>query len=153
MRCTGAAAFGFTTETTGTLNDSVWVRSAACALSRGRIPTARASSTSTSGVKRISRVFRDEVPFGSSAFIFGSLAFMLLLPLIRGQRGHRGRMRLAALEPSVYRRKYDGHEQQGGHGSEQQPADHGAPQGSVLLAAIAELECHRQHSDHHGEGA
>src|SRR6266404_1009957 len=139
MRCAAGAAFGFTTETTGTLSDSVWVRSAACAFSRGRIPTARASSTSTSGVKRSSLVFKDGVPVGSPAsrltvalrsftslpltgLSFTSLSFMISLPLICGQGGRRGRMRLAALEPSVYRRKDDRHEQQGGHGSEHEPA-------------------------------
>src|SRR5882762_1616206 len=143
MRCTAGAAFGFTTETTGTLNESVCARSAACALSRGRIPTPRASSKITSGVKRSRRVCMDRVTFGisasifgSTAFIFGSSAVMWLLSLIGGLGGHRGRMRLAALEPSVYRRKYDGHEQQCGHGSEQEPADHGAPEGCVLLAAV-----------------
>src|SRR5258708_26100365 len=170
MRCTAGAAFGCTTETTGVLNVSVCVSRGACAFSRGRIPTPRASSTSTSGVNRISRALRGGGTFGTSAltfgswaltfgswafifgpsaFIFGSSAFMLLLPLIRGQRGHRGRMRLAALEPSVYRRKDDGHEQQGRHGSEQEPADHGAPQGSVLLAPVAETAGHRQHADQH----
>src|SRR5882762_2832784 len=156
MRCAAGAAFGFTTETTGTLSDSVWVRSAACAFSRGRIPTARASSTSTSGVKRSSLVFKDRrVPVGSPAspvavalrsfmsspltgLSFTSLSFMISLPLICGQGGRRGRMRLAALEPSVDRRKDDRHEQQGGHGSEQEAADHGAPEGSVLLAAVAQ---------------
>src|ERR1700731_4087483 len=123
MRCTAAAAFGFTTETTGLLNDWVCVRSAACALSRGRIPTPRASSTSTSGVRRSRRVFKDGVACGLSALIFESAVFTLLLPLICGQGRRRGGVRLAALEPSMHRRKYDGHEQQGGHGCEQEPAD------------------------------
>src|SRR5947207_9327952 len=36
---------------------------------------------------------------------------------------------------------------EGGHG---EPADHRAPQRSVLLAALAEPEGHRQHADDHG---
>src|SRR5580692_4137563 len=148
MRCTAAAAFGCTTETTGTLNDSVCVRRAACALSRGRIPTPSASSTSTSGVRRRSRAFRNGVTLDSlvldssmldlSVFSFESAVFTLLLPLICGHGGRRqGHVCLAAFQPSMHRRKYDRHEQQGGGGSEQQAADHGAPQGCVLFAAVA----------------
>src|SRR5580700_2736824 len=152
MRCTAAAAFGCTTETTGTLNDSVCVRRAACALSRGRIPTPSASSTSTSGVRRRSRAFRNGETLDSSVLSFESAVFTLLLPLICWHGGRRqGHVCLAAFQPSVHRRKYDRHEQQGGGGSEQQAADDGAPQGCVLFAAVAEAKCHGQHADHHGE--
>ncbi len=44
-----------------------------------------------------------------------------------------------------------GDEEQGRKGGEQEPADHGAPERSVLLAALAQTERHGQHADDHGE--
>jgi hypothetical protein len=44
-----------------------------------------------------------------------------------------------------------GHEKQSGDGCQQQAADHGAAERSVLLAAFAEAERHRQHAHDHGQ--
>src|SRR5579872_4241432 len=47
--------------------------------------------------------------------------------------------------------KYDGYEEQRGHGGEHQATDDRQPQGLVLLAALAETYGHGQHADDHGQ--
>ena len=46
----------------------------------------------------------------------------------------------------------DGHKQERCHGCHEETADDGAPQGGVLLAALAQAERHGEHADDHGEG-
>src|ERR1700675_3813813 len=47
--------------------------------------------------------------------------------------------------------KYHGHKKQRSEGGEEQTADDGAAQRSVLLAALAQADSHRNHADDHGQ--
>src|SRR5882757_9334150 len=51
----------------------------------------------------------------------------------------------------MYHTKYHGNKHQRRRRCKDQAADHGAPERGVLLAAFAEPQRHRQHSDDHGQ--
>ncbi len=51
----------------------------------------------------------------------------------------------------MHKREEDRDKSQGSKGCEQQAADDGSTQRSILLAAIAESQRHRHHADHHRE--
>src|SRR5579864_1554885 len=55
------------------------------------------------------------------------------------------------LSPAMEYRENTRYEEQSGHRCEQQPTDHRPSQGGVLLAAFAEAQRHRHHSDNHSQ--
>ena len=59
-------------------------------------------------------------------------------------------MQPATLPPPVNNRKDARHEEKRGEGSDQQPADDGAAERSVLLAAFTETDGHGHHANDHG---
>src|SRR5579862_2518515 len=85
----------------------------------------------------------------SSALCCSTMCVLHLTVIVAAVAGNRRSRLFAAVNDYEYR----GHEKQGREGGEYQPADDGAAQGSVLLAAFAQPESHRNHADdHRGRG-
>src|ERR1700722_8312837 len=125
-------ASGSTTATVGIAWSSVHSRSRAPESSRARIPvtTTRTAAMPARSAKMPN--FRRET---------GELCSVGMYRLRCG--GSLGALFL------VYHTKNHGNEHQGSYRSEYQPSDHRAPQGGVLLAALAQPQRHRRRTDDH----
>src|ERR1700689_3640965 len=115
---------GATTATVGMAWSSVHSRSFSPASSRARIPVTTTSSTAMTATTPQMPSFREE-PVGLC-----SVGDMRCL-----RKGVFGALLL------VYHTKYHGNKHQRGDCCKNQTADHGAPERSVLLAALTEAKC------------
>src|SRR5579885_2792037 len=134
MVAESALASGCTTATVGIAWSSVHCRNSALACSRARMPLTTISTATVRPTTPAMPNFRRET---------GGVCSVGMLRLQCG--GVFGAL------PLVYHTEYHGHKHQGRHGGEDQPADHGAAQRCVLLAALAERQRHRGHADDHGK--
>src|SRR5882672_8771757 len=125
-------ASGSTTATVGIAWLSVHSRNFAPESSRARMPVTTTSSAATTATTPKIPNFRRET---------GGLCSVGMRRLRCG--GCFGALLL------VYHTKNHGNKHQGSDGCEDQPADHGASERRVLLAALAKTERHRRHADDH----
>ena len=59
---------------------------------------------------------------------------------------------MTSCQTLMHRGKHHRHEEQGGHGGEDQATNHGASQRCILLGAFAQAQRHGDHADDHGQG-
>src|SRR5689334_12278516 len=127
-------ASGSVTATVGIACASVHSRSRALASSRDRTPVITTKiRTIPASMPKMPSFRRDT----------GELCSVGMLHL-------RMRGGFAGLPP-VYHTEHDGNKQQRRDGCEDQPADHGAAERRILLAALAQPKRHRRHADDHGK--
>src|SRR6266851_6335570 len=155
-----APGVGLTTETTSALLRLAFTASASsvCRWMRGTMPmtSSTARPNRPRRARRRARRLRRGEPRGANPGA-ASPSSMSLLGTGPGGRDaglRQLRMQLAGREgrPAPQQTVDDRDDEEGGHGGEREAADHRAPEGGVLLGALAQPEGHRQHADDHREG-